>query len=205
QLSTGEQSTRDDPRRAYLPFDADANGFVPGEGGAILVLEDVTSARARGARSVYGVVEGCASTFDPKPGSGRPPGLRRAVELALADAGRSPAEVDVVFADAHGTPELDRAEAEAITAVFGPRGVPVTAPKTMTGRLCSGGAPLDLVAAVLSIRDGVVPPTVNVTDVPGGYGLDLVLGGPREVPVRTAVVLARGHRGFNSALVVSAP
>ncbi|MFJ6676581.1 beta-ketoacyl synthase N-terminal-like domain-containing protein [Actinosynnema sp. NPDC091369] len=133
-LSSGRVSTATDPGRAYLPFDADARGYVPGEGGAMLVLERDSAARDRGAHRVYGEIAGYAATFDPPPGSPRPPGLRRAAELALVDAGLTPADVDVVFADAAGVPELDRVEADAITAVFGPRGVPVTAPKRLTGR-----------------------------------------------------------------------
>ena len=111
-------------------------------------------------------------------------------------------DIDVVFADAMGVAELDRQEAQALAAVFGPYGVPVTAPKTMTGRLYAGGAPLDIVAALLSIRDGVVPPTVSVTDVVADYRLDLVVGAPRQLPVRSALVVARGYGGFNAALIV---
>ncbi|MFC8448358.1 ketosynthase chain-length factor [Kitasatospora sp. NPDC057223] len=202
QLASGRLSTGDEPDRAYLPFDADAAGHVPGEGGVILVLEDAESARERGARS-YGEIAGYGATFDPKPGSDRAPGLRKAIEVALADAGIEPGDVDVVFADAAAIPELDRIEAEAITAVFGPRGVPVTAPKTMTGRLNSGAAPLDVAAALLSIGDGLIPPTTNVELAPG-YDIDLVTGQARPAAVRTALVLARGHAGFNSAVVVRA-
>ncbi|MGW2954498.1 ketosynthase chain-length factor [Streptomyces eurythermus] len=202
QLAGKRLSTSDDPERAYLPFDAEARGHVPGEGGAILILENAEAARSRGART-YGEIAGYGSTFDPKPGSGRPPGLRKAIELALADAGVTPAEVDVVFADAAAIPELDRVEAEALTAVFGARGVPVTAPKTMTGRLYSGAAPLDVATALLAIEEGLIPPTTNVEPA-DGYGLDLVTGEARPAEVRTALVLARGFNGFNSALVVRA-
>ncbi|MER5772344.1 ketosynthase chain-length factor [Streptomyces sp. NPDC001985] len=200
----GHLSRRDSPARAYLPFDADANGYVPGEGGAILIVEDAEKAAERGAHRRYGEIAGYAASFDPPPGSGRPPTLRRAIVGALADAGVRPSEVDVVFADASGVPERDRAEARALGAVFGPDGVPVTAPKSMTGRLYAGAGALDVVAALLSIRDGVIPPTVNVTEPAPGLGLDLVLGRPRPAPVRTALVLARGHGGFNAALVVRA-
>lgn len=202
QLAGGRLSRSDEPDRAYLPFDSEAAGHVPGEGGAILVLEAAEAARARGARA-YGRIAGYGATMDPKPGSGRAPGLRKAIALALADAGASPSDVDVVFADAAATPELDRTEAEAINAVFGIRGVPVTAPKTMTGRLYSGAAPLDLASALLAIGDGLIPPTINVEPVVG-YGLDLVTGRPRAAEVRTALVLARGQGGFNSAMVVTA-
>jgi act minimal PKS chain-length factor (CLF/KS beta) len=202
QLTTGRLSTCPDPARAYAPFDAQASGYLPGEGGAILVTETVESARARGAVG-YGLIAGYAATFDPPPGSGREPGLRRAAQLALADAGLETGDVDVVFADAAATPELDRAEAAAIGALFGPHGVPVTAPKTMVGRLYGGGAGLDVAAALLAIRDGVVPPTTGVTELAPGCDIDLVRDAPRTAPVRVALLLARGFGGFNAALVLT--
>ncbi|MFJ3213065.1 ketosynthase chain-length factor [Streptomyces flaveolus] len=203
QQAGGRLTTRHDAERAYVPFDAEASGHVPGEGGALLVVEDAEHARHRGAPRIYGEIAGHAATMDPRPGSDRPSGLRRAVELALEDADAEPGEIDVVFADAAAVPELDRVEAQALADVFGPRGVPVTAPKTMTGRLYSGAAPLDLAAALLALRDGVVPPTVASRPA-DDYALDLVTGAPRPAPLRTALVLARGQGGFNSALVVRA-
>ncbi|MET8278908.1 ketosynthase chain-length factor [Micromonospora sp. NPDC005174] len=202
QIAGGRLSTEPDPDRAYRPFDADACGQVPGEGGAVLILEDLGAARRRGAR-IYGEIAGYGAALDPPPGSGRGPNLRHAIDLALADAGAAPADIDVVFADASGLPAEDRAEADAITAVFGPRGVPVTVPKTMTGRLNSGAAPLDLATAVLAIAEGRIPPTINVTPATE-YRLDLVIGEPRPALVRAALVLARGHGGFNAAMVVRA-
>ncbi|MEV5955427.1 ketosynthase chain-length factor [Streptomyces sp. NPDC051987] len=202
QLASDRLSTSEEPDRSYLPFDPAAAGHVAGEGGAILILEAAETAARRGAR-VYGEIAGYGATFDPAPGSERPPGLRKAIELALADAGADAADVDVVFADAAAVPELDRVEADAISDVFGPHGVPVTAPKTMTGRLYSGAAPLDVATALLAVRDGVVPATVNVSPE-AGYDLDLVVGEPRQTEVRTALVLARGYAGFNSAMVVRA-
>lgn len=206
QVSTGQLSRAADPADAYRPFDAAASGFVPGEGGAILIAEDAAAAAARGAR-VYGRVLGHAATFDRRPRPGAPAdslGLRRAIESALAEAGRAPGDIDVIFADGAGVPDLDRAEAEALVAVFGPRSVPVSIPKTMTGRLCAGAGPLDVAAALLSIRDGLVPPAVHVRPSPD-YWLDLVVGEPRPRRVRTALVVARGLRGFNTAMVVGGP
>jgi act minimal PKS chain-length factor (CLF/KS beta) len=202
QITSGRLSSSHDPSLAYRPFDQGANGYVPGEGGAILVLEDAASARTRGAPNIYGEVAGYAATFDPKPGTDREPGLRRAAELAIADAGVAPDRIDVVFADASGVSELDRVEAKAITDLFGSHRVPVTAPKTMTGRLYAGGAPVDLAAALLSIRDGVIPPTINVAQTSPDYQIDLVMREPREWPVEHALVLARGLGGFNSAMVL---
>ncbi|MCG7528042.1 ketosynthase chain-length factor [Streptomyces sp. OfavH-34-F] len=200
-LADGRMTTVADPDRAYLPFDEAAGGHVVGEGGALLVLEDAAAAAGRGA-TVYGVVAGCAATFDGGDDRLR---LRDAAELALADAGVGPDEVDVVFADAAGEPGADRAEAAALTALFGPYGVPVTAPKSMTGRLGAGGSSLDVAAALFALRDRVVPPTTGTVRAAADYGIDLVTGAARELPgLRTALVLARGRGGFNSAAVVRA-
>ncbi|GHK04156.1 ketosynthase chain-length factor [Streptomyces sp. NPDC003753] len=200
-LAGGRLSTGEDPAGAYLPFSADARGEVVGEGGALLVLESAAAARARGAR-VYGAFAGYAATFDPPPGRGGLPRLRHAAELALEDAGLTPEQVDVVFADAAGDREADRAEAQALAGLFGPYGVPVTAPKTMTGRLSAGGASLDVAAALLALRDQVVPPTVNVVEPADDCPIDLVTGRPRPLPLRVALVLARGRGGFNAAAVL---
>ncbi|MFI5765307.1 beta-ketoacyl synthase N-terminal-like domain-containing protein [Streptomyces sp. NPDC051563] len=200
-LADGRLSTDPDPALAYRPFDAEAGGHVVGEGGALLVLEDEEAARARGAAG-YAVVAGCAATFDGGPGEER---LRDAAALALADAGVRPDEVDAVFADGAGERAADRSEARALASLFGPRGVPVTAPKSMTGRLGAGGSSLDLAAACLALRDKVVPPTTGTRRVAADCPLDLVTGPARELPgLRTVLVLARGRGGFNSAAVLRA-
>ncbi|MFF4344847.1 ketosynthase chain-length factor [Kitasatospora sp. NPDC001540] len=203
--SGGRLSRSQDPARAYRPFAPDADGAVAGEGGALLVVEDIESATSRHAPKVYGEIAGYAATFDPKRGSGRASGLRRAIDLALADAHLAPRDIDVVFADGAGLPAPDLDEAEAIAAVFGPHSVPVTVPKTMTGRLNAGGGALDVATALLALRDGVIPPTTNVPAPPVRLGVDLVIGGPRRRPLAAALVLARGEGGFNAALVVRAP
>ncbi|OXM69789.1 beta-ketoacyl synthase N-terminal-like domain-containing protein [Amycolatopsis vastitatis] len=201
QLPGGRVNTTREAALAYLPFDRRAAGHVPGEGGAILIAEKAENARGRG----YGQLAGYAATFDPKPGSGRPPGLLRCIQAAIADAGVTSAEVDVVFADAAAVPELDAEEAAALVAAFGPHGVPVTAPKTMVGRLYAGGSALDLATALLAIRHSAIPPTVGVDRPDPAHRLDLVRDRPRHQPVRTALVLARGAGGFNSAVVLTAP
>jgi act minimal PKS chain-length factor (CLF/KS beta) len=103
QMASGRLSTSDESTRAYLPFDNDASGHVAGEGGAILIMETAAAARSRGAK-IYGEIFGYGATIDPRAGSGREPGLRKAMQLALDEAGVQPADVDVVFADATAIP-----------------------------------------------------------------------------------------------------
>jgi act minimal PKS chain-length factor (CLF/KS beta) len=203
QIASQDLSTNDDAGLAFLPFDTRASGYIPGEGGAILIAEERDAAISRGAPRIYGEIAGYGAAFDPQPGA--PGGLTRAARTALRDAGLDPADIDVVFADAAGRRVPDMAEADAVTDIFGLRGVPVCAPKTMTGRLLSGGAALDIASALLSIRDGVLPPAINIREDLADRRLDLVIGAPRSADVRAALVLARGHGGFASAVVVTRP
>ncbi|MGW1667319.1 beta-ketoacyl synthase N-terminal-like domain-containing protein [Streptomyces sp. NPDC002324] len=202
QLGYEELSTVDDPARAYRPFTAAACGFVPAEGGAMLVVEAEDTARERGA-PVRALLAGHAATFT---GASRweesRAGLAEAVRVALEEAGCAPEEIDVVFADALGVPAADRAEALAITDALGAHGtrVPVTAPKTAIGRGNGAAAVLDLAAAVLAMEHRVIPPTPNVFDV--CHDLDLVTGTARAAEPRTALVLSRGLMGSNAALVL---
>jgi act minimal PKS chain-length factor (CLF/KS beta) len=198
-------SRSDDPERAYLPFHSSSSGFVPGEGGAVLVLESREGAAERGARTVHGVVAGHAATFDPDAAGSSGDGLLRAARAALADSGTAAEDIDVVFADAAGSVPLDRAEADALTTLFGTRRVPVSAPKALVGRMMSGGAALDVVTALLSMRDGVVPPVPELDRTAVDPRIDLVVGEPRTQEVRSALVLARGHGGFASAMVLTKP
>ncbi|GAA3199449.1 ketosynthase chain-length factor [Streptomyces virens] len=202
QLGYPELSTVDDPDRAYRPFTEKACGFVPAEGGALLVVEDEARARGRGV-PVRAVVAGHSATFT---GASRwaesREGLARAIRGALDEAGCAPEEVDVVFADAMGVPEADRAEALAIADALGAHGtrVPVTAPKTGIGRAHCAAPVLDTVAAVLAMEHDQVPPTPNVSDI--CHDLDLVTSRARPSELRTALVLSRGLMGSNAALVV---
>ncbi|MEU9350458.1 ketosynthase chain-length factor [Streptomyces griseoloalbus] len=202
QLGYPELSTLDDPDRAYRPFTEKACGFVPAEGGALLVVEDESRARDRGV-PVRAIVAGHAATFT---GASRwaesREGLARAIRGALDEAGCAPEEIDVVFADAMGVPEADRAEALAIADALGAHGtrVPVTAPKTGIGRAYCAAPVLDTVAAVLAMEHGQVPPTPNVFDI--CHDIDLVMSRARPAELRTALVLSRGLMGSNAALVV---
>lgn len=205
QAGNGLLSQATDPADAYRPFDARANGYVPGEGGAILLVEDPDAAAARGVDKVYGEIAGYGATHDghhwgePAP---EPTQYARAMRVALKDADVRPDDVDAVFCDAFGVPEFDRLEAAAIRDVFGGRDVPVTAPKSMTGRLYAGGASLDVAAALLAMRDGRLPPTINLDQPAEDCELDFVTGSAREADLRTVLVTARGYGGFNAALVL---
>ncbi|MET7674293.1 beta-ketoacyl synthase N-terminal-like domain-containing protein [Streptomyces seoulensis] len=202
QLGYGELSGERDPARAYRPFTDAACGFVPAEGGAMLIVEAERSARERGAE-VRAYIAGHAATFT---GASRwaesREGLAQAIRTALAEARCAPEEVDMVFADALGVPEADRAEALALADALGAHGrrVPVTAPKTGIGRGYCAAPVLDVSAAVLAMEHGLIPPTPNVADV--CHDLDLVTGSARVAEPRTALVLSRGLMGSNSALVL---
>ncbi|MEV7671964.1 ketosynthase chain-length factor [Streptomyces sp. NPDC000963] len=202
QLGYPELSTVEEPDRAYRPFTAGASGFVPAEGGAVLVVEDEDRARDRGT-AVRAVVAGHGATFT---GASRwaesREGLARAIRVALDEAGCAPEEIDVVFADALGVPEADRAEALALADALGAHAarVPVTAPKTGIGRAYCGAPVLDVAAAVLAMEHGLVPPTPNVFDI--CHDIDLVVSRARPAELRTALVLSRGLMGSNAALVV---
>ncbi len=206
QLGTGFLSTKQDPATAYRPFDARANGYVPGEGGAILLVESLESAEQRKAPQIYGEIIGYGATNDAhhwgKPAPD-PTQSARAMSVALKNAGIGPADVDAVVADAFGVPEIDALEVEAIKTVFGEHAgkVPVIAPKSGVGRMYAGGASLDAAAALLAMRDGALPPIVNL-DEPASGELDFVRGSERSGKLSTILVNARGFGGFNSALVL---
>jgi 3-oxoacyl-(acyl-carrier-protein) synthase len=197
-----------DPGRAYLPFSPDAAGFVPGEGGALMVLEERSHAAVRGAR-IYAELLGHAATHDAHHHTDPAPDgvqLARAITAALERADRDPDDVDVVFADGAGDPDGDTAEAAALRKVFGPRlgELPVTVPKSAVGRLTSGAGALDVAAAALALRSGVVPPTAG-GDADASrerYGIRLVTRRLRPERLHTALVVARGTGGFNSAVVL---
>ncbi|MGW4233204.1 ketosynthase chain-length factor [Streptomyces sp. NPDC004980] len=205
QLGYEGLSVCDEPTRAYRPFTSDACGFVPAEGGAMLVVEEETAARGRGARVRAELAGHCATFTGASRWEQSREGLAHAIEGALAEAGCAPEEIDVVFADALGVPAADRAEALAIADALGAHGrrVPVTAPKTGIGRAYCGAPVLDTSAAVLAMEHGLIPPTPNVFEV--CHDLDVVTGRARPAELRTALVLSRGLMGSNAALVLRRP
>ncbi|MFE9441176.1 beta-ketoacyl synthase N-terminal-like domain-containing protein [Streptomyces sp. NPDC006602] len=209
QATSGRLSEARNPRQGYKPFDIGANGHVPGEGGAVLLLEDADAAERRSAPRVWGEIAGYGATHDAHHHEDIAPDstqLARAVRIALDDARVTADQVDLVVADGAGSPELDALELDALGAVFSGRAtpVPVTVPQGFTGRMMAGGSSLNVATALLAMRDGFVPAVGNLDQPVPASHLDLVQGSARRTEVRTALVVARGFGGFNSALVLRA-
>ena len=198
----------DPPERACRPFDRTRDGFVMGEGAAILLLEAEEAARARGAR-IYAELAGAALTNDahhmtqPRP-DGR--SALRCMELALQNARMAPGEVDTVNAHGSGTPLNDRMETLAIKQLLGERAcqVPVSATKSLYGHPLGASGAIEAAASCLSIRHGFVPATANLEEPDPDCDLDYVTDGPRWQPVRTVVSNSFGFGGINAALVFRA-
>lgn len=196
----------DQPERASRPFDASRAGFVLGEGAAMLVLEDLEHAKARGAH-VYAEILGFATSNDayhpiaPQPEG---EGAERAIRAALADGGISPDEVDHVNAHAASTPAGDLAEAKAIHRVFGDRAdeIPVTSVKGAIGHCMAAAGALETLAAVRTIADGVIPPTLNYETPDPEIDLDIVHGEPRRHQVNVMTKHSFGLGGQNAVLVL---
>ncbi len=198
----------EEPERASRPFDAERDGFVMGEGGAVVVLEDLSFAEKRGAEPLAEVV-GYANTSDAvsivAPAEGGA-GAARTMALALKKAGLSPEEVDLVSAHGTSTPLGDLHETLALKRVFGARAykVPISATKSMTGHLLGAAGALQAVITVMAIREGVIPPTINYTTPDPQCDLDYVPNVARRAPIRIALSNSFGFGGHNVALVFKA-
>jgi 3-oxoacyl-[acyl-carrier-protein] synthase II len=196
-------STRnDDPEQASRPWDKARDGFVLGEGAGILVLERADHAVARGAR-IYGRLAGAGLTSDgydivqPHP-QGR--GAIRAIEKAIADAEVERRDIVHVNAHATSTPVGDLAEVIALRAALGDHPV-LTATKSMTGHLLGAAGALESIVTILSIRDGVIPPTINLDDPDDGLDLDVAVNKARHLDIPAALNNSFGFGGHNVALV----
>jgi 3-oxoacyl-[acyl-carrier-protein] synthase II len=198
-------SKQREPDRACRPFDQLRDGFVMGEGAAMLVLESFEHAQARGAR-VYAEVRGYATTNDayhmlaPLP-DGRE--AARAMRLALADACVSPADVEYVNAHASSTPLGDRAEAVAINSVLGPA-VPVSGTKGLYGHPLGASGAIETAISALAIAHGFLPGTTNLAHADDDNPLDLIAPEGRQKNPRVVLTNAFGFGGINAALVLSA-
>jgi len=200
-------STRnDEPERASRPFDKARDGFVIGEGCGVVVLEALEHAQARGV-PILAEVAGYAATADashitlPAPGG---IGAVRAARRALEKAGVSADEIDHVNAHATSTPEGDKAELQALRTIFGERvgEVSITANKSMVGHTLGAAGAIEAVVTVLTMRDGCVPPTINLEDPDdAAAGLDLTPNTAARRDVKTAISNSFGFGGQNTAIV----
>ena len=196
----------DAPAAASRPFDRDRDGFVMGEGGAMLALEPAAAARRRSARA-YADLAGCGATGDashlviPSPD---PAPAVRAVRRAMADAGVAPDEVGYI--NAHGTATLvgDRTEAKIIHEVLGPAtaAVPVSSTKSMTGHLLSAAAAVEALACLVALDRQAVPPTINLDHPDPECDLCHVPHVAQERPVRVVVSNSFGFGGCNNCVVL---
>jgi len=200
-------STRnDDATAASRPFDADRDGFVVAEGSAVLVLEAEEFALARGA-TVLAYVQGYAATMDAthitQPAEDGE-GAARCMELALRDAGLPPEAVEHLNPHATSTPAGDLAEARALRRVFGGHveGLPVSATKSMTGHLLGAAGALEALLCVQVLRNGRMPPTINLDRPDPECELDHVTGAAREQSARVAMSNSFGFGGTNATLIL---
>lgn len=199
-------STRnDDPRHASRPFDKDRDGFVPGEGSAVLVLETLEGALARGAR-IYAEIVGFGASDDafhvvaPEPEGD---GAARAMRAALEDAGVRPEEIDYINAHGTSTPPNDATETKAIKRVFGEHAgkLAISSTKSMLGHLLGASGAVESVATVMSLREGFVHPTINLETPDPECDLDYVPCVGRRADIRIALKNSFGFGGQNCCLV----
>jgi 3-oxoacyl-[acyl-carrier-protein] synthase II len=199
-------STRNDaPEKASRPFEKNRDGFVVAEGAGIMILEELEYALNRNAK-IYGELVGYGYTGDayhitaPSPGG---EGAVRCMRMALKDAGTKPEEVDYINAHGTSTSLNDLTETEAIKTVFGEYAykVPISATKSMTGHLLGAAGSTEAIFTLLTIRDGILPPTINYEEPDPQCDLDYVPNVARRQPVTVAISNAFGFGGTNATLV----
>ncbi len=195
----------DEPQLASRPFDAERNGFVIGEGAAIMIMEELSFARSRGARILaemtgYGATADAFHITQPDEDG---EGAARAMQIALNKAGLSVTDVDYI--NAHGTSTLlnDRTETMAIKKVFGKHAynIPISSTKSMIGHLLGGAGAVEAAISIMAIRHGIIPPTINLTHPDPECDLDYVPNVARRVKISTAISNSLGFGGHNSVLV----
>jgi 3-oxoacyl-[acyl-carrier-protein] synthase II len=194
----------DDPEHASRPFDAGRDGFVMGEAGAVLVLEELEHARARGAK-IYAEVSGYGLSSDAKHiTEPDPTGPVRAFEMALGDAGVSSDSIDYINAHATSTPIGDASETKMLKLALGEAtayATPVSGTKGATGHCLGAAGAIEATFTVLAIRDGKLPPTINYDAADPECDLDYVPNTPRDADVRVAVSNSFGFGGHNACAV----
>jgi 3-oxoacyl-[acyl-carrier-protein] synthase II len=198
-------SRNDDPQRASRPFDVDRDGFVLAEGGAALVLEERDYALQRGATILaemvgYGATDDAAHISQPAEGG---EGAARAMTQTLKWAHLRPDEIDYINAHGTGTPLGDERETQAIKTAFGKHAskIAVSSTKSMTGHMISGAGAVEAVVSIMVIREGIIPPTINLENPDPKCDLDYVPNKARKTEVRAAMSNSFGFGGHNTSLV----
>lgn len=199
-------STRnDDPQTASRPWDVDRDGFVLSDGAGVVVLEEYETAKARGAK-IYAEVIGFGMSGDAyhmtlPPAGGE--GAKRCMEIALKDAKINPEDVQYVNAHGTSTPAGDLAETEAVKTVFGDHAykMAVSSTKSMTGHMLGAAGGIEAVFTALTIRDQVIPPTINIFNQDPACDLDYVPGTARETKIDVAISNSFGFGGTNGTLI----
>ena len=196
----------DDPEHASRPFDAQRDGFVLGEGAGVLVLERLSHAKRRGARIIaeiigYGASSDAYHVTAPHPEGD---GAVRAMQIAMQKANLTVADVDHINAHATSTPLGDAVETLAIKRVFGDRAyqIPITAPKSMIGHLTAAAGAVEALAMVLTLRDHIIPPTINLTNADPQCDLDYVPNVARPAVVNVALNNSFGFGGINAVVAM---
>jgi 3-oxoacyl-[acyl-carrier-protein] synthase II len=195
----------DEPQLASRPFDLERDGFVIGEGATILVLEDLTHARRRGATILAEIISYGASSdaFHVTQPIEDGNGAARSMQTAIDKAGLCPADIDYINAHGTSTPLNDKTETIAIKTVFGEYAnkVPISSTKSMTGHLLGGAGAIEAAICIQAIQDGIIPPTINLVNPDPECNLDYVPNIARHTSVHTALSNSFGFGGHNSTLV----
>jgi 3-oxoacyl-[acyl-carrier-protein] synthase II len=197
----------DDPKRASRPFDAARDGFVMGEAGCVLVIEDLEHARARGAKiyaelAGYGVSSDATHITEPDPTGQNP---ARAMRMAFTDAGIETSEIDYINAHGTSTPLGDASETRVIKLAVGEENayrIPVSSTKGATGHCLGAAGAVEAMFVVKAVQDGKLPPTINYDDADPECDLDYIPNEPRDADVRVGVSNSFGFGGHNACVVI---
>jgi 3-oxoacyl-[acyl-carrier-protein] synthase II len=200
-------STRNDaPQQASRPFDAGRDGFVISEGACILILENLAYAQKRGANIMAELIAygATADAFHITQPDENGDGAARAMQLALKKAGLAPNQIDYINAHGTSTPLNDKTETLAIKTVFGEHAyrVPVSSTKSMLGHLIGAAGAIEAAICIMTIREGIIPPTINLTQPDPECDLDYVPNVARKAQVTTALSNSFGFGGHNSVLIL---
>ena len=203
---TALSTFNEDPQCASRPFNKSRDGFVIGEGAGIVILETLEHAQQRGAE-ILAELKGYGSSSDAFRVTDMHPDSRGAIAAmrgAIEDARVAPSDIDYISAHGTGTSENDSVETRAIRALFGEhaQSIPISSIKSMTGHLIAAAGVVEFIVCALAIRDGIIPPTINLDDPDPECDLDYVPNEPRNVKCRTALSNSFGFGGQNDTVVV---